>query len=358
MGLKKWLHRKTLGMSNDLKYLFSFIFPLSVTVFLITGPHTALDAMLWTLPLWIIILIDWLSPALSTDNTETPAPESFYKAILYALAMLHFFIIGLMLHYASQLQWHSIPAITNTLVNIIVLRILVGTSSGSSAIIVAHEFIHRRNKYERLLGRMLLCTVCYEHFIISHLYTHHPNVATQDDIATARLNEDFNHYWQRVYRQNFYFAWRYEQKRLKNHPPTALRFMNNRVFHGLLFETVFLIFILFYFGWTAGGVFLYQALSGVRLLETINYYQHWGLLHDKSDASLAWVNDSSFSHYALIGLDNHIGHHQNATLPFYKTPYISNGPKMPYGYFVTNLWVKLHNARYRKTSLAILKQNV
>jgi len=243
-------------------------------------------------------------------------------------------------------------ASATSIVNLIVMRILVGTTSGSSAIIVAHELIHRPHRQLHALGRLLLYTVCYEHFAIAHLRGHHRSVATPEDIATARLGESFDTYWRRVYVEQFRYAWNSELQRL-GLTQTAIyswRMLANRVLRGLLVETALVLLFLVFFGWAAAFIFLYQALSGVRLLETINYYQHWGLEHGKAENILAWVNQSSFSHYALIGLGNHIGHHRRATTAFQKTPCLQEGPKMPHGYFVTNLWVKLHNRSYRRAS--------
>ncbi len=102
----------------------------------------------------------------------------------------------------------------------------------------------------------------------------------------------------------------------------------NSVLQGLIVESALVLLILFSFGWAAAIIFLYQALSGVRLLETINYYQHWGLVQGKGKDTLAWVNQSSLTEYALVGLSNHIGHHQNSATAFHQTPYLEQGPKM------------------------------
>jgi len=343
-------------MLNELKYLSSFIFPLCVLAFVITGPHSPSVALLWTLPLWFMVLLDWLSPRLSVTHKSHYAPEVYYDVILYALALLQFLIIGFMLHTASQLSWESGEALLQTLVNLIVLRILVGTSSGSSAIIVAHELIHRRSSLNRLLGKMLLYTVCYEHFMIAHLHNHHPHVASQEDIATARHNENFDHYWRRVYSDNFKFAWTFEQNRLNKQADHRLSFWHNKVLQGILIEISLTLLIVIIFGWLAAFIFLYQALAGVRLLETINYHQHWGLDKCNNQPAVAWSNPSSFTHYALIGLAKHIGHHQFAQEPYYRIPNLQQGPELPYGYFVTNLWVKLNNRHFCQTAQTILSQ--
>jgi len=118
----------------------------------------------------------------------------------------------------------------------------------------------------------------------------------------------------------------------------------------VIVEVLLVVLIVLVFGWAAAIIFLYQALSGVRLLETINYYQHWGLQQGRAVNNLAWVNTSQVTYYALLGLSNHIAHHNDATTPFYETPYSAYGPTMCYGYFVTNLWVKLKNSSYRSVS--------
>lgn len=343
---------------DHLKYLSSFFFPVCVAWFLYTGPHDAADALAWTIPLWTLVLIDWLSPKINPDKQKTMVADWFYDVIIYGLTFLQFLIISLMLIYASQLQWETASEIAESLVNLIVMRILVGTTSGSSAIIVAHELLHRPRSHQRVLGRLLLYTVCYEHFVIAHMHGHHHNVATPEDITTARLDESFEAYWKRVTIGHFKYAWHYELQRLGLTKPTEISYkiFANSVLQGVMVEVAMLILILFVFGWAAAFIFIYQAYSGVRLLETINYYQHWGLENGKSENIVAWANQSLVTEYALVGLSNHIAHHQNATYPFYQLPYSNVGPKMPYGYFATNLWVKLNNASYRRVSKEKLKE--
>lgn len=342
-------------MLAHLKYLACFYFPACVVIFLATGPHNISSALAWTTSLWLIVGADFLGPKINPRADKKVVNRYFYDAILYLLAGLQFLIIGLLLNYASQLQWGSTTDTINALVNLIVLRILVGTTSGSSAIIVAHELIHRRQWLMRLMGRLLLCTVCYEHFVISHLRSHHLTVATPEDITTARLDESFKQYWRRVAKGHFCYAWHSEMERLGlSRAKLNYRLLANSVLQGLLIETALLVAITSSFGWTASCIFLIQALAGVRLLETINYYQHWGLEQGKKGNALAWVNQSSVSEYALVGLSNHIAHHQNSATAFHETPYSDQGPKMPYGYFVTNLWVKLNNSSYRQASKKLL----
>ena len=164
------------------------------------------SVLAWTIPPWSLIFLDWLSPKVNPDKNRPSVSIGLYDAILYVLAFLQFLIIGLMLIYASRLQWGSAGEISLSIINLIVIRILVGTTSGSSALIVAHELIHRSQRHMQMLGKMLLYTVCYEHFLIAHLQGHHLSVATPEDIATAKLNEDFKTYWKRVTIGHFKYA--------------------------------------------------------------------------------------------------------------------------------------------------------
>ncbi len=332
---------------GQLKYLSSLFFPGCVLAFLIGAPHTSIIAFAWTLPLWFLLLLDWLSPKRSVSDKPKTLAKGFYNSLLILLSILQFAIIALLVYKASLLQWDTLNNSLTSICNLIAMRILVGTSSGSSAIIVAHELLHRQHWGWRLLARLLMFSVCYDHFIISHQRSHHFQVATPEDIVTARMGESFKAYWKRVLPAHFNDAWRSELSRLHiSKQPFAIRQWRNKVLQGVVIEFLLALTILLIFGWIALIIFCYQALSGIRLLETINYYQHWGLQQGRQHNTLAWVNQSAVSQYALIGLPNHIAHHSHAEAPFYNTPYSLQGPIMPYGYFVSNLWVKMFNRSY------------
>lgn len=353
-------------MSNQLYSLLSLFFPSAVLIFLLTGPHDSASALLWTMALWSLVAADWLSPRIRVrraadgdgghDQIKRSSHKAFYNGLLYSLALLQFCNIFFMLVYAGQLQWQTGEQIATSLINLVVLRIMVGTSSGSSGIIVAHELIHRASKSLQLIGRLLMCTVCYEHFIIAHKQGHHRRVAKPDDIATAKTGEPYETYCRRVYLEHWRYAWRYEMGRLGlTENPWQRAMFANRVLQGLIFECLLVIVIIAGFGWVAAALFLYCAYAGVRLLEAINYFQHWGL-RSKAHSALAWVNDSWLTHYALLGLSNHVEHHEHAVTHYQDIAYSEQGPKMPYGYFVMNLWVKLHNPSYQKMAARELER--
>lgn len=344
-------------MFERLGHLLCFVLPCTTLLFLTGGPYDSGAALAWTLPLWLLVIADWLSPKIDPLRGYPAFTDHYFSGILYSLAVMQLCNIGLMLDYVSRLQWHTQEQIITGLVNLIAARILVGTSSGSSGFIVAHELLHRKRPWIILFGNLLLCSMCYQHFAVAHLRGHHRNVTEPDDITTARRGESFNNYWKRVFIEHFRFAWQVELKRLKivDHPYHFPILLKNRVLLGLLSELMLILSFIFVFGWIAALLFLYQSFTAVRLLEAINYFQHWGLITRSKGAALAWVNDSWVTRNALLNLSCHIDHHRSAAKHFQQLHYSGHGPKMPQGYFVTNLWVKLHNRSYRKKAIRELK---
>ncbi len=335
---------------NDLA---AFILPLTTLGFLNSGQHGIAGSLVWILPFLAVLLIDWLSPPLPYESPVKHRP-AYYDSILYALTLLQFVNIYGMVSYVSALPWDSADAIIVSLTNLVTLRFIVGTSSGTSGIVVAHELIHRPQAFLQQLGRLLLCTTCYEHFVIAHKRGHHLNLSMPDDIATARFGETFKSYWRRVYCGYFRYAWRSEQNR-QGAKPSRFGIFANQVLQGVMVELALIVLIIYAFGWLAAFMFCYQALAAVRILEAVNYFQHWGLENGQFGKTYGWVSQSWLSRYALIGLSHHIGHHEDENQQYHEVAYSEQGPKLPYGYFVMNLWVKLNNKSYQRMALNELK---
>jgi len=340
-----------------LNHFLCFVLPLSTFFFLTSGPHDIFGALAWTIPFWIVLLVDWLGPELTPQQSADPQ-SGFFDGILYGLALLQLVNVGLMLAYISQLNWQTADDWLVGVTNLVVIRFLVGTSSGTSGIVVAHELIHRPQWFMQQLGRFLLCSVCYEHFVITHKRGHHLSIGMPQDIATARVGESFRDYWKRIFIGHLHYAWRSELDRLgiSEKPFTHLKILQNQVLQGLAIESLFVISITIIFGWLAAFMFLYQALAAIRILETVNYFQHWGLDDGRYGNTFGWVSNSWLTRYALIGLSCHIEHHEDENKHFHEINFSEQGPKMPYGYFVMNLWVKLNNVSYQKMALSELER--
>jgi alkane 1-monooxygenase len=185
-------------------HLLCFVLPVTTLLFVATGPHPRWVG-LWLLPLALSILADVWSPA----ERRQPArrlPGWPFDWVLYALVALQVANVVLaarLVGLAGFWTWQTLVAV-----------VLVGTNSGYSGIVVGHELMHRREAHMRLLSRVLMGTVLYEHFYTEHIRGHHARVGTDEDPATARFGESFLHFFRRTVPAQLRSAWRLEARRL------------------------------------------------------------------------------------------------------------------------------------------------
>jgi alkane 1-monooxygenase len=308
------------------RHLLCLAFPLLTLGFVASGPHQWYAALLWLSPLPFFEWWDHKGNA-ARHAPVADAPAWPFDSILYVLVFLQLLNIGLLVRlFGVQSLW-SIDGLIGVL--------LVGVNSGVTALVVAHELIHRREPSMRFLGRVLLLTVLYEHFYTEHVRGHHVHVGTDDDPATARYGETFWHFLRRTVPGQFRSAWRLETRRLGDEEMklTDIRLLRSRVVHGLIGEGLLVLAIAVVGGPTALAVFILQAVHAIVCLEQVNYIEHWGLMRTARQLQPidSWDTDSSFTLFALVGLSRHADHHAHPTRPFHQLRYHDETPKMPTG---------------------------
>jgi len=324
-------------------HLLCFVLPLATLAFTLTGPHSWWVALLFLLPLLGSVVADVWSP----NEQRQPTPDLAkwpFDAVLYVLVALQLANIVLTARLISMSGLFSVDAL--------VAILLVGINSGYSAIVVAHELIHRPEPHMQLLGRLLLCTTMYEHFSTEHVRGHHKRLGTPDDPATARFGETFWDFWRRTIPAQFRSAWRLESKRLGNAEMKLLdrRMMRHRVLQGVIAESTLALALFAVFGAAAFLIHLLQARQAVMALEAVNYFEHWGIerLPGRVQPVDSWDTESWFSLYTLVGLTRHADHHAYASRPYQQLRHFDESPKLPTGYFGMVTLVLLNNPRARR----------
>ena len=332
-------------------HLLGLLFPLNALVYLLTGPHLAWAAPLFTIPVFGSAVVDRFSGT-TTRKPAAKMPDWPFEVLLATLTALQFanvFLLVRMMRGGHALSVETFSAM-----------IVVGSSSAYSGIVVAHELIHRPRSVLRQFGRLILATVLYEHFYTEHIRGHHVRVGTREDPATARFGESFNRFYVRTVPAQFRSAWRLETTRLgdpdmKWYDPRILR---SRVVHGVLFEVGLLATIGVVFGTAALVAFLLQAWWATRALEVVNYFEHWGL--SRTSVRVApmhsWDTHSRFTYYALTGLSRHADHHAFASRPYQKLRVWEESPKLPAGYLAMFPLVLSRNKRYQRLVTAELRR--
>lgn len=347
------------GVRAWMTHLFAFVLPIVNFVFLYTGPHAWWSALVWTAPIWILVLIDNQN---IRDHRQPPEdlpsfPFDLQLYLLIALQLVNHVMLGVM---ASKLSVSSLAAFGTTFANLAGMAIVSGTTAGYSGIVLGHELVHRRNRFEFFLGRVLLAFVCYEHFATEHVRGHHPRLGTREDPATARYGEPLHEFVRRTIPAQFKSAWKLEKIRLGdvNMKWTDPRMIGHRVLQGVIAEILLVMAYLAVFGPVAMVFFLVQSRSAVALLETVNYIEHWGITRATRTVTPvdSWDTDNWFTLNTLVGLSRHADHHAQASRPYQKLRYFEESPKMPYGYYGTILLAMFRNSRYQEYAKAELER--
>jgi alkane 1-monooxygenase len=332
-------------------HLACFVLPVTTLAFLLTAPHRWWAALPW----FGVIVVSVILDKRSTPELRQPALRLTrwpFDAVLYVLAANQILCVGLAAWTVAQHGFWRIDTL--------VMLLIVGVNSGYSGIVVAHELIHRREKHMQWLGRLLLSSVLYEHFSTEHVRGHHARVGTPEDPATARFGETYHAFFRRTVPGQFRSAWRLECHRMGDAgmPLWDRRQLRNRVLHGVVFEWSVAFAMAGLLGAGAFAFHVLQSLMSIRLLEAVNYFEHWGIVrHGKKPTPIdSWDTDSRFTLYTLVGLSRHADHHAFATRPYQQLRHWDESPKLPYGYFGMVEMAILKNREFRRVMTAELER--
>jgi alkane 1-monooxygenase len=287
-------------------YLLAFAMPLATLSYLVTMPHAWYGALL---PVLLIAAFGAFD-GISSDAAQPPEKGWAFDVVVVGLAAMQLFNIGVfLLRLRSGAPWDVVVAI-----------VMMGATTGYSAIVVGHELIHRRHPAWRVVGRVLLWTGLYDHFYVEHLRGHHVRLATGVDDAPARLGESF---------------WAFARRSLPGEFVSAWRISPGLTAVGLGAEMASLALILSLLGPAALLAFLLQAGIAGLLITAVNYFQHWGVGRSskRMSAADAWDCDSVLTHYALLAISRHADHHLHAGRTYPELRPSSASPKLPRGYF-------------------------
>lgn len=237
---------------------------------------------------------------------------------------------------------------------ILAAAISTGASSGTLAIVVAHELIHRKDKVWNFAGRFLLFSVFNPYFYIHHLRIHHKYVGTGTDPVTARYGESYYHYVFRSISGQLKQSAQLEKQRCVSKGFSAFGY-HNYMLSCLLGYIVLLSLSGFLFGWEVSAALLLQAIFANLLLEYTNYIEHYGLSrpeNERVNERHSWQSDKVISRFLLIDLSRHSDHHFHASKPFNQLASYPESPVLPGGYasmllpaLIPPLWFSLVNER-------------
>ena len=293
------------------------------------------------------------SSNLSSAEEEMAKEDKSYDMVLYLLVPVIFFLL-----------WEFLISMRETLTFSDRLgRILsMGLICGGFGINVAHELGHRNNKFEQFLSKTLLLSSLYMHFFIEHNRGHHKRVSTKEDPSSARYGENIFSFWIRSVLTGYISAWNIEFLRLKR--LNKFKFsLENEMLRFQIIQVLFVSSIYFVFGTQITIYFLFTAVMGFLLLETVNYIEHYGLQrkinvngkYERVQPFHSWNSNHPIGRIMLFELSRHSDHHFNASRKYQILKNHENSPEMPTGYpgmmilsLFPPLWFYVMNKRIKK----------
>tara|TARA_B100002051_G_scaffold247245_1_gene256131 strand:- start:84 stop:1124 length:1041 start_codon:yes stop_codon:yes gene_type:complete len=290
---------------------------------------------------------------LSNAEEEMAKEDKSYDIVLYLLVPVIYFLL-----------WEFLISMRETLTFSDRLgRILsMGLVCGGYGINVAHELGHRNNKFEQFLSKTLLLSSLYMHFFIEHNRGHHKRVSTKEDPSSARYGENIFSFWIRSVFTGYISAWNIEFLRLKRLKKFKFS-LENEMLRFQLIQVLFVSSIYFVFGTQITIYFLFAAVMGFLLLETVNYIEHYGLQrkiningkYERVQPFHSWNSNHPVGRIMLFELSRHSDHHFNASRKYQVLKNHDNSPEMPTGYpgmmilsLIPPLWFYIMNKRIKK----------
>jgi len=318
---------------KDLKYLIAFLLPLSaITGLLWIGPWAWATVIL---AFGILPLLELWTPE-HTSNTppeqeDSRSKQRVFDVLLYLNAPILFGICG---YYLFVLTTQTL-----SMSELLGLTLSTGIVVGTCGINVAHELGHRVSRAEQFLSKLMLLPALYQHFHIEHNRGHHKNVATDKDPATARLGETVYAFWFRSVIGSWRGAWALEQERLQREHKSA-RSWSNEMLQFCVFQVLYLLGVFALFSWTGLWGAIAIALTGILLLETVNYLEHYGLKRRLLESGRpepvspihSWNSDHELGRIFLFELTRHSDHHFKATRKYQILRHLDESPQLPFGY--------------------------
>jgi alkane 1-monooxygenase len=195
---------------------------------------------------------------------------------------------------------------------------------------VAHELIHRGNRWLFRIGALVYVTMLFGHHTSAHRHVHHRYAASHEDPNTARVGEGFYAFFLRAWQGSFIQGWHAENARRKGLHPYVW-YVGGAV-------------VALACGYLLAGVWGVLAWGALALhaqvqLMLSDYVQHYGLMRTMRDGRLepvgprhSWNAPHWFSSAMMVNAPRHSDHHAHPTRPYpaLRLPDAHDAPMLPW----------------------------
>ncbi|WP_370339088.1 alkane 1-monooxygenase [Parvularcula marina] len=293
-------------------------------------------------PAAIMMIFVPLLDAISGNDTAEFEQSDFQK---WQIRAMKFSPMAFTLIYILALNYIAATFTSLTLLEKVLVTFSMGLI-GSVAFSAIHEIIHKNGFWEKAIGRAGLGFLCYPHFEVEHLYSHHIIAATDKDGSTGWKEENIYQHLIRAIPTAFVTSLPHDRNK---HIPKLF------LLSGIIAVTYGL-----FFGGGAVVYFFVQAFIAICVLHILTFAQHFGAKRDRLEngkysrmtAAHSWNAYQRFSNYLTFGVQRHADHHRSAMKPFYLLKVDEEAPQLPFGYpmmitiaLIPPLWKSLMHRR-------------
>lgn len=182
-----------------------------------------------------------------------------------------------------------------------------------------HELFHRREPFLRNLGLCLQVMYLDATRDIAHVVGHHIDVGTKHDGDTARRGETLYGFAAKAMTVSFLTSLRMESNALEKQGFGRWS-LRHRVWRALLGMIIFEALMFAIGGWPGMLACIAATLIARFLLESFNYFQHYGQVRQVGtpiQRRHVWNHFGRLSRAMTFEITNHAGHHLNSYAPYY-----------------------------------------
>ena len=325
---------------KPLGYLLVFVVPATLPVAAWLAHATGSPNLAAWFPTFFLFVLLPIADYLSGRDTRNPDDDAdaerlegsrWYSALLFAVVPVQFALLAWSAH-----QFATLPLDASGIAGWLWAQ---GVVSGTLAINVAHELIHKRSRVEQWTGGLLLAGVCYGSFKVEHVRGHHVHVSTPADASSAPLGASVYAFIAHALVRNTANAWRLEAARLRALGLPWWHWRNEL----LAWTAISLALAAGFFAWlgVVGLVFfLAHGLIAAAVLEVINYVEHYGLerqrlpdgRYERTTHLHSWNSSYRISNFMLFQLQRHSDHHEHARRRYQALRHHDASPQLPGGY--------------------------
>lgn len=338
---------------KDLKYLLAYVPILGVYFGFYTGGIGFYAGFL--IAFVAIPILEFFFHGTVENRTDLDEMSTIRLRFFDVLLYLNMPLLYGLIFYSGSILLSETLATYETVGLVLSLGIIIGTCG----INVGHELGHRQTKYEQFFSKVLLLPALYMHFFIEHNQGHHKNVATPEDPATSRLNENVYAFFVRSVSQSYLSAWKLENQRLKKLGKPIFSIKNEMIRFQII-QIIYVLFLIIIFNFQIAILFILAGIIGFLLLELVNYIEHYGLKRKRLESGRyepvqphhSWNSNHDVGRIVLYELTRHADHHYKSTRKYQTLRHFENAPQLPFGYpaamlmaLVPPLWFRVMNGR-------------